>query len=141
MNLSRLMEMVDLMIWIWGYLVWILWLVGEVLEPGIFEAPEACVEAWREICNVVKGVWEKQGAGEITVDSAAEESVCPEDWERGFGLKAVEKGREMKFRNASGGKMNHYGSRAATFRTDDGKGRMMGMDFQVSDVRKPLAAV
>ena len=37
--------------------------------------------------------------------------------------------------------MNHYGSRATTFRTDDGKGRMMGMEFQVSDVRKPLAAV
>ena len=81
------------------------------------------------------------GAGEITIDSAAEESVCPEEWEKEFGLKEVEKGKEMKFRNASGGRMNHYGSRAVTFKTEGGKGRLMGLDFQVSDVRKPLAAV
>ena len=55
--------------------------------------------------------------------------------------KVIQSGKEMRFRNASGGRMNHYGSRAVTFRTDGGEGRMMGLDFQVSDVRKPLAAV
>ena len=48
----------------------------------------------------------------------------------------------MKFRTASGGAMRHYGSRLASFTAKDGQeDRMMGLDFQVSDVRKPLAAV
>ena len=48
----------------------------------------------------------------------------------------------MKFRTASGGKMRHYGSRLASFTAKDGQeDRMMGLEFQVSDVRKPLAAV
>ena len=48
----------------------------------------------------------------------------------------------MKFRTASGAKMRHYGSRLANFTArDGGKERLMGLEFQVSDVRKPLAAV
>ena len=82
------------------------------------------------------------GIGEICIDSAAEESVCPENWEKGFGTGKIAPGKEMKFRNASGGKMNHYGSRAVTFKAEDAKeGTMMGMEFQVSDVKKPLVAV
>ena len=92
--------------------------------------------------NVFKDGWRQAGVGEITIDSAAEESVCPEEWEKEFGTKQVEVGKGMKFRNASGGKMMHYGSRNVTFRAEDGdEERVMGLEFQVSDVKKPLAAV
>ena len=48
----------------------------------------------------------------------------------------------MKFVNASGGRMKHFGARDVTFRAKDSDTTaMMGMEFQVSEVRKPLAAV
>ena len=81
--------------------------------------------------------------GEITVDSAAEESVCPKDWRGEFGLHEVERGKEMRLINANGGKIEHYGSRKVVFEprgVNEVRGKM-GMEFQVSDVRKPLAAV
>ena len=35
----------------------------------------------RNICVVSEvGAWKSVGLGEITVDSAAEESVCPKNW-------------------------------------------------------------
>ena len=45
--------------------------------------------------------------------------------------------------NASGGKIHHYGSRKVAFKPADvhGPGRMMGFGFEVTDVKKPLAAV
>ena len=82
--------------------------------------------------------WRKTGSGEITVDSAAEESVCPQAWEEQYKTKKPAKW--MKFVNASGGAMNHYGEKTATFRTGEA-GNIMSLGFQVSDVKKPLAAV
>ena len=49
------------------------------------------------------------GWTEITVDSAAEDSVCPKDRGGNFGLEVG--GEKMNFRNASGGKIEHYGQR------------------------------
>ena len=46
---------------------------------------------------------------EITVDSGAEESVCPWDWGAQFAVVPAE--RWMAFRNASGGLINQYGTR------------------------------
>ena len=46
---------------------------------------------------------------EITVDSGAEESVCPWDWGSQFETKPVDKW--MNFKNASGGFIEHYGKR------------------------------
>ena len=85
-----------------------------------------------------RGRWRKTGSGEITVDSAAEESVCPKVWEEQY--KMHKPARWMKFVNASGGIMNHYGEKTATFRTGT-EGNIMSLGFQVSDVKKPLAAV
>ena len=46
----------------------------------------------------------------ITVDSGAEESVCP--WEWGERLFGTQHSREhMQFRNASGGTIQHWGKR------------------------------
>ena len=98
--------------------------------------PEMCIG------NIQKDGWKHIGTGEICIDSAAEESVCPEEWEKEFGTAPIKPGKEMRFRNASGGKMNHYGARAVTFTAKDANpDTMMGLEFQVSDVKKPLVAV
>ena len=49
------------------------------------------------------------GTTEITVDSGAEESVCPWEWGSQFGVRPAD--RWMAFRNASGGLIDHYGTR------------------------------
>ena len=75
---------------------------------------------------------------EITVDSAADESVCPRHWAEQFGMGPIEK--KLKLVNASGGEIGHYGSRKVAFQPD-GVGRVLGMGFEVTDVKKPLMAV
>ena len=52
---------------------------------------------------------------EITVDSSAEESVCPQAWGKQFGMGEV--GQKMNLVNASGGKINHYGQRDVVVKT------------------------
>jgi hypothetical protein len=88
--------------------------------------------------DAVELEWKKLGLEDITIDSAAEESVCPKNWAVAFGTKPAE--RRMRFINASGGEMGHYGERTAKFRTI-GESAIMSLTFQVSDVQKPLAAV
>ena len=44
----------------------------------------------------------------ITVDSGAEDNVCPYEWGEQFPLQHVD---AMKFRNASGTLMGHWGQR------------------------------
>jgi hypothetical protein len=88
--------------------------------------------------NAVEMGWKKFGVDEITIDSAAEESVCPRSWAVEFGTRPSD--RKMKFVNASGGEMGHYGERVANFKTV-GESEIMSLTFQVSDVKKPLAAV
>ena len=48
---------------------------------------------------------------EITVDSAAEESVCPRGWATEWGIKPVDKANRMNFVSASGAPIEHYGQR------------------------------
>ena len=60
------------------------------------------------------GEWEKCGVAEVTIDSAAEESVCPKLWAGEFPTVPLQ-GEPIRFGNASGGKMGHYGSRSITF--------------------------
>ena len=76
---------------------------------------------------------------EITVDSAADESVCPRGWAAHFGTDPV--GEKLRLVNASGGSIGHYGSRQVAFQSDAVGGRMLGVGFQVTDVKKPLMAV
>ena len=94
-----------------------------------------------EVCSVAattRATWRRTGASEITVDSAAEESVCPREWGQEYETKDPKKW--MRFVNASGGQMGHYGEKAATFQVGP-DASVMSLGFQVSDVRKPLAAV
>eukprot|EP00973_Karenia_brevis_P018424 2526881-Karenia_brevis.AAC.1 len=49
------------------------------------------------------------GAPEVTVDSGAEESVCPWDWGQQFGCTVAEESPKLK--NASGSFIPHWGSR------------------------------
>ena len=60
--------------------------------------------------------WESMGVEQVTIDSGAEESVCPLDWGASFGMKVVAPGREMKMVSAGGGEMRHYGSRRVTIK-------------------------
>ena len=95
------------------------------------------------INQVCKNGWARDGKKmEVTVDSAADESVCPKEWgEDMFQLKEVAEGKEMKLRNANGGKIMHYGKRDVTFEVEgEFDVKLMGLGFQASDVRKPLAA-
>ena len=46
---------------------------------------------------------------QITVDSGAEENVCPKWWGEQFATE--EGGRKMKFTNASGGSITRFGER------------------------------
>ena len=76
---------------------------------------------------------------EVTVDSAADESVCPAEWGEHFGLKPVAEDDQQPFVNASGGRINHYGSRRVVVQAASGEN--LAMNFQVTDVRKPLLSV
>jgi hypothetical protein len=94
---------------------------------------------WLSINTVESGPkWVSNGEGEITVDSAAEESVCPRGWGKQYPMR--EPSKWLNFTNASGGHMKHYGERHTTFRAGK-SGSVLGMTFQASDVQKPLAAV
>jgi hypothetical protein len=67
------------------------------------------------------------GRGEITVDSAAEESVCPEEWGEAYKTEVPEKWR--KFTNASGGHMGHHGAKEVMFKTGAQKDNLMTLGF------------
>ncbi len=64
---------------------------------------------------VIDVVMENGKSEEITIDSAAEESVCPERWAVGCGIERVEKGKEMGLCGANGSKINHFGKRKVGF--------------------------
>ena len=49
------------------------------------------------------------GKGRITVDSGAEENVCPRGW--GERFKVNEKVAPINFRQADGSRIKHYGER------------------------------
>ena len=78
-------------------------------------------------------------SAEITVDSAADESVCPRRWAEQFGTGP--KSRQLKLVNASGGPIAHYGSRRVAFQPQDAAGQVLGVGFEVTDVKKPLLSV
>lgn len=127
--------------------VWMIGCVEKSTETAVknsFQALTVDEESRPEerfIGAIDKSSWELCGQGEITIDSAAEESVCPRRWREDFPV--VPTAKKMNFLNASGGRMEHYGEKQVKFVTKESekRGSVMGLDFQASDVRKPLAAV
>ena len=108
-------------------------------KPKVEKEGDFVKDKLKSICAVSEaGPWKTVGPGEITVDSTAEESACPKNWGQVYKTKEPEKW--LKFMNASGGRMGHYGAKEATFTTGKEK-TVMGLGFQISDVQKPLAAV
>ena len=85
-----------------------------------------------------KGAWVSLGLGEITVDSAADDSCWPQDLGGAFELRPSK--RNIRLLTASGADMKHFGEKDVTFR-DAESGGVLGMTFQVTEVRKALAAV
>lgn len=65
--------------------------------------------------KVADDTYETIGKEVFTVDSGAEESVCPLRWGETFGLRTVKPGEEMTMINAAGDTMQHYGSRKVQF--------------------------
>ena len=78
------------------------------------------------------------GDGEITIDSAADESCWPLDLCGAFEVKETK--RNIILKAANGSCMRHEGEKDITFQ-DKESGELLGMTFQVTEVRKPLAAV
>ena len=62
-----------------------------------------------EVVTKTNGEATSLGKGEITIDSAAEESDRPLGWGGAFPLKETKK--KMNFKTASGQDMQHYGER------------------------------
>lgn len=81
--------------------------------------------------------WANMGMGEIVVDSAADESCWPKDLGGAFPTRPAKK---IILKTANGGSMAHYGEKKITFKgkNDD---EVVGLTFQVTDVKKPLLAV
>ena len=95
--------------------------------------------AWIQgVASETQGKW--VGTTEIVVDSAADESVCPWGWAKPFKTVEVAPERQMKLKNASGGHIQHWGEKQVSFVAGD-RDNVMGMNFQVCDVQRPLAAV
>ena len=85
-----------------------------------------------------QGEWIHLGAGEITIDSAADESCWPIDEGGAFEIRSSK--RNIILKAANGQAMRHLGEKDVTFR-DKLSGEVLGMTFQVTEVKKPLAAV
>ena len=84
------------------------------------------------------GRWTSLGDGEITIDSAADESCWPANFGGAFKVKPTR--RNLRLKAANGQEMRHEGEKEITFR-DAVSGEVLGMKFQVTEVHKPLAAV
>jgi hypothetical protein len=85
-----------------------------------------------------KDEWLDLGVGEITVDSAAEESCWPKELGGAFETRPSK--RTLVLKTANGGEMQHYGEKQVTFRGPEAED-IIGLKFQVTDVRKPLLSV
>ena len=82
--------------------------------------------------------WASLGVGDIVVDSAADESCWPKD--QGGAFETRPSTKNIVLRTANGGEMGHYGEKEITIRSGESE-EVMGLRFQVTDVRKPLLAV
>ena len=55
---------------------------------------------------------------QLTIDSAAEENVCPKEWgQKLFGTSPIEENNKIKFVAANGNSIDHYGERKITLNT------------------------
>ena len=92
--------------------------------------------AIKEVCEIRKRV-------KIGIDSCAAETVCPQGWANEFKMEPVKSGEMLNLVNASGCKIGNYGERKVALQTVDEFGweKVIGLPFQVCDVKRPLAAV
>ena len=82
----------------------------------------------------------RYGRGDIVVDSAADESCWPVG--QGDAFPTLTSQRDLKLRTANGGEMRHYGEKHIAFKYKGGECRdLVGLKFQVADVKRPLLAV
>ena len=99
-------------------------------------------DGWYSIAAVnenVSGNMKAVGQCDITVDSGAEESVWPSGWlpEEPTRTNNVQ---WKRFVAANGAEMTHHGKKEVKFKRRDKDG-VMALNFEVTDVTKPLVAV
>ena len=107
-------------------------------EMSYVRAVDSQVCASGMIGTTDKKSWASLGMGDIVVDSAADESCWPQGQGDAFSTKPSKK--KIILKTANGGEMSHYGEKEVTFQSgaqDD----VIGLKFQVTDVKKPLLAV
>ena len=109
----------------------------EELEVQGNEAVCKLVNSGGKMGEHKRGKWTRVGAGEITIDSAADESCWPVEDDGLVEIRPSKKNIVLKA--ANGHTMQHLGEKDVTF-TSDGTQDVLGMRFQVTEVRKPLAA-
>ena len=110
----------------------------EGLEICANEAVCKLVNSGEKTGDNKRGAWEIVGTGEITIDSAADESCWPVEDDGLFEIRPSK--RNIVLKAANGQTMQHLGEKEVIF-TSDGTQDVLGMRFQVTEVRKPLAAV
>ena len=79
--------------------------------------------------------WADLGMGDMTVDSAADESCWPHGQGDAFVTSPSKK--RIPLRTANGSDMNHHGEKDITFKCGSD---IIGLKFQVTGVRKPRLA-
>jgi len=91
--------------------------------------------------NVVEGEHgvKAKRKGKVTIDSGAEVSIWPASHVAWKNVKPTrESERGVGFVAANGARMNNYGGTQIMFKKD---GKVKGMNFEVTDCKKPLASV
>ena len=115
----------------------------ELMVDDIEENEDEVEDDRVEVCQVCSPEqWVKIKRSEVTVDSAAEESAAPLEW--GDHVEIVPKvGKGIRMVAANGSDIKHYGSRRPKFqpKVSSKIDQVVDMEFQVSDVMKPLVAV
>ena len=108
----------------------------DVMEPEVNEVATSKVTALNRKLR-------SAGRGKITVDSGAAESVLPTGMVPGEPLvEGSSKKAGVKYMAACGTSMPNRGEKRVKFRTADGQcDGLSSIQFQVTDVNKPLAAV
>ena len=112
---------------------------GEKCERLVREREKDGVEDGDEV--PIYAVHESKESDLITIDSGAAESVWPENYKQEIPLRPADKAKaQARYVTANGEAMTNKGKKLVHFRTGQDPS-VKAMEFQVTQVKKPLASV